>query len=421
MKIAFVATAEYEPRSTQSDSLPVWIFNVANRLVRYHNVVVYSPTGDHQEKVEYFDGVKYRRISTAFDTWFGYLVQGVSKRLPGFDYARRKSPYFASTLMDFLYILKVAKDLKAEECDIVHFHEYSQFIPIIRALNPKIRIVLHMHCEWLTQLDHDMIQSRLRKADLILGCSRYITDKIRRSFPSIAGRCETLYNGVDLSRFVNTPKKNEIKRLLCVSKASPEKGLHVLVEAFKEVVEKNPLVLLEIVGSLSTWPMEFMIWLNEDSKVQKLATFHKKGSLRYIDQLKNALGSQNMSSNVIFHGRIPNEQVVKFYQAADVFVLPSFVEAFNMSIIEAMACKVPIVATRVGGIEEIAEDGNTCLLVEPGDSRALAKAILKLLSDEDLRRKMGENGRKRTESFSWDNVVTNLTRLYQDMFKHVQA
>jgi glycosyltransferase involved in cell wall biosynthesis len=423
MKIALVYHLPFEPRS-QNDSIPIWIYNVASRLARYHDVVVYSPRGHHQEKVEYFHGVKYRRISVTFYNWFGYVVQGASKRFPGFDYARRKRPYFASIFNHLTYILRVAKDLQTEKCDIVHIHEESQFISIIRALNPWIRIVLHMHCEWLTQLEHSMIEHRLRKADLILGCSRHITDKVRQSFPSLAGRCQTLYNGVDLATFVNDPKKNEKrlepKQLLFVSKVSPEKGLHVLLEAFKEVVEKNPRVRLEVVGSLNTWPLGFLIWLSEDSKVQKLASFHRKGSSSYLDYLTRRCVSLNISNNVTFHGRIPHEEVVKFYQAADVFVLPSFTEAFNMDIIEAMACQVPIVATKVGGNPEAVEDGKTGLLVESGNSRALTNAILELLSNEALRRKMGKIGRKQVESLSWDNIVTNLLQAYRDMVEHAE-
>jgi glycosyltransferase involved in cell wall biosynthesis len=276
-----------------------------------------------------------------------------------------------------------------------------------------------MHCERLTQVDNNMIEHRLRKADLILGCSRYITNKIRQSFPSLAVRCQTLYNGTDLVKFINDPKKNEkrleLKQLLFVSKVTPEKGLHVLLEAFKEVVEKDPRVRLEIIGSLNVWPMGFHIWLSKDIRVQKLASFHRKGSLGYLDHLTNQLNSLNISNNITFHGLIAHE-IVKFYQAADVFVQPSvFDEPFGMGIIEAMACQVPVVATKVGGIPEIVEDGKTGLLVEPGDSRALANAVLELLSNEDLRRKMGKTGRKRVESFSWDNIVTNLLHLYIDM------
>lgn len=248
MKIAFVLPYPSEPRSPDG-SISIWTYNVASRLARYHDVVVYSPRGYHQEKVEYFRGVKCRRVSVTFDYLLGYVVQGIRKRLPGFAYARRKRPYFASIFSNFTYVLKVAKDLQTEKCDAVHLQEESEFIGIIRSLNPRIRIVLHMHCEWLSQLDHKMIEHRIRKADLILGCSEYITDKIRQSFPSLARRCQTLYNGVDLATFINDPKKNEkrleLKQLLFVSRVTPEKGLHVLLDAFKEVVKKNHAYVLK--------------------------------------------------------------------------------------------------------------------------------------------------------------------------------
>ncbi len=277
-----------------------------------------------------------------------------------------------------------------------------------------------MHCEWLTQLDHSMIEPRLRKADLILGCSRYITEKIRKSFPSLAGRCQTLYNGADLVEFVSNPQKNkkkhELKQLLFVSRVTPEKGLHVLVEALRDVVEKNPRIHLDVVGGLYALPMEAMILLSDDVKMQKLASFHRKGSLRpYFDHLTQRLASLNLSNNVTFHGLISHEEVVKFYQAADVFVLPTYSEAFNLDIIEAMACELPVVTTRAGGNPEIVEDGKTGFLVEVGDSSALANAVIKLLSNEDLRKKMGKNGRKRVESFSWDNTVTNLLSFYREI------
>lgn len=150
--------------------------------------------------------------------------------------------------------------------------------------------------------------------------------------------------------------------------------------------------------------------------MQKLASFHRKGSFRsYYDYLEHKLVSLNISNNITFHGPILHEQLVKFYQEADVFVQPSFSEALGMGIIEAMACQLPVVATKVGGIPEVVEDGKTGILVEPGESRALANAILELLSNEELRRKMGEIGRKRIESFSWDNIMTNLVSLYGDI------
>lgn len=85
-----------------------------------------------------------------------------------------------------------------------------------------------------------------------------------------------------------------------------------------------------------------------------------------------------------------------------------------MPIIEAMAMGVPVVATRCGGIPEIVVDGETGFLVERGDSTALAQAILRLLSDEDLRKSMGKAARKRAvELFAWEKIAANLLNYYK--------
>jgi glycosyltransferase involved in cell wall biosynthesis len=386
---------------------------------------VYSPRGLNQEKVEVFQGVQYRRISTTFDNLVKAVVEGPTHRIRGFEIARRKRPFYASTLNQFTYILQVAKELQAMKYDVVHIHEESEFIDTIRALNPRLPIVLHMHCEWLTQLDNKMIENRLKKTDLIIGVSNYITDKIRQSFPSLAKRCQTLYNGVDLVTYRKDVEKDQKRsknyQLLYVSRVTPEKGIHVLIDAFKKVVKHYPTAHLEIVGPMEVWGLDNVILLSDDVKVQNLASFYGKGtSGSFIDQLKNRLDSPEMFDKVTFNGKIPQDKKVKLYQSSDIFIQPSiFHEPFNMSILEAMACQLPVVGSRVGGIPEIIKDGETGILVEAGDSDSLASAIMELLSDEGLRMKMGVIGRKRVESLSWDDVVTNLLNLYNEIARAV--
>jgi glycosyltransferase involved in cell wall biosynthesis len=120
---------------------------------------------------------------------------------------------------------------------------------------------------------------------------------------------------------------------------------------------------------------------------------------------------------VSFAGLVSRHQLIKFYQNASVFVFPSvWNEPFGMPIIEAMAAGLPVVATVSGGITEIVKNGETGLLVERGDASALAEAILRFLSDEDLRNSMAKASRKRAvELFSWECVVDNLLHLYRNI------
>ena len=427
MKIAFV----HQPIGIISSSAPrgsieLWIYEMACRLARSNEVIVYAKRGHHQKKFEYDQGVQYRRISTAVDEWFTFISKAFDKirRFPLFQkikaivfFRNVKRPLFASSLFYFTYILQVARDLKREKCDIVHLHNFSQFVPIIRAFNPKIKIVLHMHCEWLTQLDRTMIENRLKEVDLIIGCSEYITEKIRLVFPQFAERCQTIYNGVDVDYFVSqnshvSANKNGVKRLLFVGRVSPEQGLHVMLEAFQEVVKHYPQAQLEIVGSASISPIEFIVALSDNPKISELACFYNKTG--YIFHLQKQLLSYNIMDNVTFTGYIPHKHLINHYRQADMLVNTSFSEAFGMSLIEAMACQVPVVATRVGGMTEIVEEGKTGILVESGNAPELAKAILYILSDEDLMKRMRNAARERAgELFSWDKIADDLLCQYK--------
>jgi len=411
MKIAEVSTHAkiILPWTGKGGAHDIWIYEVARRLAQSCEVIVYTTRGRHQKKVEYDQGVKYRRILDTFDAWYVYVSRAVDKlgKIPGFRNLRHilffrdvKRPLFASSLYYLTYCLQVAKDIRKEKCDIVHIHNNSQFVPIIRAFNPRIKIVLHMHIEWLTQLDRIMIERRLREVDLVIGCSKYITEKVRGCFPQFAKRCQTIYNGVDVNHFVcrkeNMTKQNDIKRLLFVGRVSPEKGLHVLLDALKKVVERYPKAHLEIVGPLSgRASFESIVALSRDDKVSDLASFYYgNSSLSYLTHLQRQILALDIANNVTFAGFVP--QLVNFYQDADVLILPSvWNEPFGMVIVEAMATELPVIATRGGGIPEIVEDAKTGLLVERGVASSLAEAILCLLSDEDLRKSMGKAARRR--------------------------
>ena len=416
-KIAFVNQPADIFSVPPRGSIPIWIYEVARRLARHHDVIVYARRGHLQPRVEYGEGMQCRRIPIVRDCRSYRLLERWSESF--------KRPYVSSSYsLGYYYLdyaLQVAKDLRAQQCDIVHLQSFSQFVPIIRALNPSTKIVLHMHCEWLTQLDQDMIERRLGKTDLIVGCSEYITEKIRHRFPQFADRCRTVFNGVDVNHFAdnrrNIVKKNGAKRLLFIGRISPEKGVHILIDALQIVARWDPQVQLEIVGWKKQLSLEFLRSLGDDRTVPDLDSFYDgKSRFSYFSTLQQRVGSMNIADHVTFVDHVPYAQVVNYYRDADVLVNPSFSESFGRSLIEAMSCGVPVVATRVGGMAEIIEDSKTGLLVEPGDAPALAEAVLRLLADKDLRRSMGEAGRQRViDSFSWEQITQDLVAQYKDV------
>lgn len=407
MKVAFISQPwnSAEPPA-ESGSVAIWIYQVTQRLAQSCDVIVYGKKCQAGKSAEFSQGVQYRYVSNSLD---GRLLRllGLSSRV-----RPRNRPYFSSWLYYFAYIVKVALDLRKADCDIVHIQNLSQFVPIVRALNPRIKIVLHMHCQWLTQLDRTMIRRRLEKTDLVLGCSEYVTGKVRRCFPSLAHRCRTLYNGVDVTPVGAGRRGNgdPVRRILFVGRISPEKGLHVLLEAFREIAERCPEAQLDIVGPRAALPLAFIYKLSDDPKVSGLAAFCGGD---YLADLRKRLTPELMK-RVSFSGVLAHSALAERYAAADLYVQPSFTETFGVPIAEAMAAGVPVVATRVGGMPEAVEDGRTGRLVEPDDAGALAEAVVDLLSDEGRRRSMGEAARRRAvERFSWEQITRNVWDLYQ--------
>jgi glycosyltransferase involved in cell wall biosynthesis len=115
-------------------------------------------------------------------------------------------------------------------------------------------------------------------------------------------------------------------------------------------------------------------------------------------------------------GKIPVHEVGQYFRAASVFCLPTYLEPFGIVFIEAMASKLPVVATNVGAIPDIVRDGETGYLVNPGDVQAIADALITLISDPEKSRAFGQKGNKLAQdNYSWDAVG----RLMKDHILHI--
>ena len=412
MKVAFVnQPTDAAKLPVQSGSIAIWTYQVARRLAKSCDVIVYARRSPEQEKVEYDEGVEYRRVSVDSDK----ILRGILKVVSKFN-DEVKRPSFTSIWYHLGYGLKVANDLRSQQCDLVHIQGFSQFVPIIRAINPKIKIVLHLHGDRFIQLEKKMIEPRFAQANLVLSCSDHVTNKMRSTFPAIASRFQTILNGVDINCFpekhYDKQKENQAGKLLFIGRVSPEKGVHVLAEAFKKVVEAYPETQLKIIGPQVSAPIEFITFDNE-LMFKKLAPLYS-GS--YVSHLRELLPS-NVEKQVVFTGNIAHSKLSQYLQEADIFVFPSVVnEPFGIPVVEAMATGLPVVATQSGGITETVAEGKTGLLVERDNATALSDAIIQLLSNEELRKSMGKAGQKRAvELFSWEQIVEKLLARYKNM------
>lgn len=394
-------------------SISIVTLELASRLLHDYDVSVFTSFGKEERPAP--AGVEVRRIPVGPDR---ALRRFTGKLSP--IYGLRK-PFFSSPLYYPWFMTRLAWDLKKGGFDIVHLHNFTQFIPFIRAVNPSIKIVLHMHSEWLSQLDRKVMASRIRHADLVLSVSEFITGKTREAFPEAADRCKTLYNGVDTSRFIAAPENpgaavNKKKRMLiCVGRITPEKGLHIVIEAFNKLAVRYPDLELALVGQERITPAEFLVELSGDPRVRSLKAFYP-GS--YRKRILQGL-APSLSSRVSISGHVSHSEMVSKYSEATIFLNASYYESFGIPVAEAMACELPVVATTAGGVPEIVVNQSSGLLVEPGDAQGLANAVSVLLEDQGLRGRLALAGRARIkELFNWDGIAQKLSDHYREMYRH---
>ena len=218
-------------------------------------------------------------------------------------------------------------------------------------------------------------------------------------------RIVVIPNGVDLERFSAPPDRDGIRRELGLAAATPLvvvvsrlarlKGLEQLIEAAALLRAPHPDARFLIVGE--TAPAE----------------------TAYLDELKQVAARHRVADAVIFTGL--RSDVPALLSAADVAVMPSLNEALSNVLLESMAAGAPTVATRVGGTPEAVVDGETGLLVPPGDPRALAAAIATLLGDRALAARLGHAARLLIrERFSVDRMVAATEQIYLQLLARKQ-
>ncbi|HYY10997.1 MAG TPA: glycosyltransferase family 4 protein [Kineosporiaceae bacterium] len=133
-----------------------------------------------------------------------------------------------------------------------------------------------------------------------------------------------------------------------------------------------------------------------------------------LERLVDELG---LRSRVTFLGLVPHDDVPALLREVDVAVLPSRYEELGTAIVEAMACGVPVVASRTGGIPDVVRDGVNGLLAEPGDVPATAAALRRVLADPHLRRRLGECGRRSAQDHRWDVLAERVHDVYTSVLE----
>jgi glycosyltransferase involved in cell wall biosynthesis len=241
--------------------------------------------------------------------------------------------------------------------------------------------------------DTSLLASLTPSMDRLIVPSAAIERKVRLEGRE-AARFAIVPNGIDLSRFSGPVRECALRREARIPSSAPLLGVVARLEA-----EKGHRVLIAAMSAvLAAVPEAWLAVIGEGSEA---------------DALRAQATALGVASRVLFTGR--RDDVSAVTADLTVAVLPSLREAQGISLLEAMARRVPVVATDVGGIPEVVTDGVDGLLVPPGDSAALAEAIVGLLRDPTLARRLGEAGRRTVEErFSINAQVRRIQGVYDE-------
>jgi glycosyltransferase involved in cell wall biosynthesis len=315
--------------------------------------------------------------------------------------------------LHYIFIPGLAKALLKADTDLLHAHSYGYFQVNISGLNKRLRdtpfvLTPHFHPPWSMwggdrrkQLrkvyDKLMAPSVLNSVDRIIGVSHHEMELLQEIIKFDNSKIRYVPNGIDFSRFEPIPKKDKFQKkfklkgniVLYVGRLASNKGLEVLVKSAPAVLKEHPETKFVFVG--------------EDEGMKEIL-------------IKQAT-KLDIQKNLLFTGHIKDEELfLSAFAACSVFVLPSEYEAFGIVLLEAMACKKPVIGTRVGGVPEAIGPEGAGVVVDYDDADALAVEINKLLHDEKLRMKMGEIGRSRVkENFTWESVVDQIEEVYAEL------
>lgn len=280
------------------------------------------------------------------------------------------------------------------------FHGFDGFIP--RFISAKIKsAVVH---DLIPLLEPSFVSKSARKnfkkkimklinrADILMAVSEYTGNLLSSFFPS--ERIYVLYEGCP-ENFRRLPEEavEEFKKrnnlddyILYVGVINARKNVHGLIKAFTMFQDKFKNLKLVIISSYTGYGSENVMNL--------------------IDKNRD---------NIIFIKNVNEPDLVYFYNAAKLFVFPSFAEGFGLPVLEAMACGTPVIASSTSAIPEVG--GNAVEYVNPHDVEDIARKISEILSDEKRRGELSESGRRQASRFSWEKSARDLVNIWEECLK----
>lgn len=312
------------------------------------------------------------------------------------------------SLYSFWYTFKILRK-NPKTVIVATTWELASPINLLKKFFPKAEWITIAHGLEVTKLksarEIKKFQSVIELSTVVIAVSQFTRDSIIEKMKN--RRHDHIYfvpNGVDLNRFKPSETALEFKRklgisdsakiILTLSRVIERKGHDTVIEALPKILAEFPETVYVIGGP---WREDF------------------------YQKLQNQITKFQLERKVIFTGFINDEDLNDYYTMADVYIMVSRIlksnndsEGFGITFLEANACLAPVIGSYSGGIPDAIEDGVSGYLVQPDDPDAVAERILKIFRDPDLKKSLGENGRKRIEKgFTWKILTKMILDFYE--------
>lgn len=289
----------------------------------------------------------------------------------------------------YLNLFTLRRILDSIKPDLLHTHYASGYGTLARLVGYKPLLLSVWGSDVFdfpekSCINEYILRKNLTSADRIYStshCMKIQTERyIKTQYP-----ITVLPFGVDMREFYLKPNRDpRYVTIGMVKRMAPIYGPEFLLQAFALTSKKYSNLRLFLIGG---GPQE--------------------------DELKKLAESLDVTKNCHFIGHVPHKDVPKWLNKFDIYCAPSISESFGVAVIEASACGLPVVVSRVGGLPEVVQDGRTGIIVPPKDVNALAQALKMLIEDKELRLNMGEYGIKYVQQFyNWEFCVDKMEQSY---------
>jgi len=363
--------------------LPTWggVGSYSYELVRNLDAEVHVITpyrGYSKQKIESFfnNNVTVHFITTANDN-FIYNMKFQLGLLNKFPKLHKKYAFdliHAANLVHMPDIFLKFRDMKIPTITTVHTTLESQstsYGPRPKTMDSKTELLTKVAYPYI----HTLEKIYLKKSKNLIAVSEWIKGFLPHAL--------VINNGVDTKRFVPVVQKNKQITILFAGRLLALKGIEILIEAIRAVVCNHDVkFLIAGTGNTAKW----------------------KKQMRGISK-----------SNYDFCGYVPYEKMHELYSKADIFVLPSFTESFPLTVLEAMSCGLPVIASDIGGIPEIIKHGSDGFLFRSGNSAELANLIVTLISNPEYRQSIGNAARQKIVAQFDSALMAKRTQKYYEL------